>query len=741
MWKLCGFLFGCLVLGSVTGFGDDGEALRAAAQRGDIQGLETLLGRGVDINSASAYGVTALSIACDHGQEEMVKRLVAGGADINTKDRFYKFSPLGWAAMRQHKGIVTLLIEAGATDVEGVLGNAIGMQQVDLVELIVKADKVSEKGWIDAVRSARSVKARGALASTADPIVALLEAKLTDAMKAQLEKMELAEVEAKKWAEYEGTYQFESAVLDFKAVEGQLTAIDGDPEKPVRLDRVEKDRFSSRGIDVEFVREADAIKAVVWKVGDQSRRFDRKAESGNAPAPSNATPVAGSTIALTDFPMDAEHWPQFRGTLSRGVSTATPLATTWNGADGTNVAWKTPIPGLGTSSPVVWGDRVYMTTAVQASDEKGFRTGPYGDVESVQSDGECSYRTLCLDLHSGNVLWEREAVVEVPKVKRHAKSSHANPTPATDGQVVLAMFGGAGLYCYDNQGTLRWSRDLGMLDSGWFYDRSYQWGFGSSPCLFEGSVIVQCDVQEGSFLAAIDLETGETRWKTQRDEIPTWSSPVGFIADDGTPTILVTGTKCTAAYHARTGERLWSMGGFSEIVVPTPQVLPEVALLTSGYAPVQPITVMRHGARGELKLPDGAPPVTTEGSKDASPFLWAQSRGGPYMPTPIVFEQRVYILDNSGIMTALELSTGNRLFRQRLRASNANAYTASPVSDGRNLICISEEGLAFVVAMDATGTIVSQNELGEAVLATPAISQGRLLIRGEKHLFCIRPTP
>jgi outer membrane protein assembly factor BamB len=735
VWFLCAWF----LVGVGIAIADDGEDLREAARKGDLEALQAILDRGVDINAASTYGVTALAIACDHGHEVIVEKLLQRGAEINTKDRFYRFSPLGWAAMRQHNSIVKRLIAGGASDVESVLGNAIGMQQVDLVELIANGGKLSEAGLLEAVRAARGMKARGASAETADAIVAVLEGRLTEPMKEKLAQIEKEAADAKRWTEYEGSFEHEGTLMTIKKVDGQLVASDGDPDRLLRLEQAEADRFQARGIDVEFVREGDAVVAMVWKVGENSKRYQRKSE--NAAPPS--TPDAPSTATVQewpDFPMDSEHWPQFRGTLSRGISRSSPIATTWNGSAGKQIAWKTPIPGLGTSSPVVWGNRIYVTTAVQASDEKGFRTGPYGDVESVESNGECSYRVLCLDLQTGQPIWERESVVEVPKVKRHAKSSHANPTPATDGNVVVAMFGGAGLYCYNTDGNLRWKRDLGMLDSGWFYDRSYQWGFGSSPCLFEGMVLVQCDVQEGSFLAALDVETGEMRWKTDRDEIPTWSSPVAFIADDGTPTVIVTGTKCTAAYHARTGERLWSMGGFSEIVVPTPQVMPQLALLTSGYAPVQPIVVMRHGARGDLKIPETVGTNTTAaGTVDVGPFVWAQGRGGPYMPTPMIVGQRIFILDNSGILTALELGSGKRLFRQRLRASNANAYTASPVSDGKHLICISEEGLAFVVAMDDAGTIVSQNELGEAVLSTPAISNGRLLIRGEKHLFCIEP--
>ncbi len=721
----------CTWLFSTPSQGDDGEALRNAARRGDVSEVQALLASGVDVNAASSYGVTPMAMACDHGHAEVVRALLAAGADVNTKDSFYKFSPVAWAAMRKNPEIVRLLIDAGANDLDTVLSNAVATQDLAIVESILAVGKPKESALATALRSGKTIKSRmdatkPEAMATIDKILMLLRERMTEEARTTFDKSEADQELAKRWKEYEGTYKNDTSSVTIKAVDGQLTANEGDSERSIPLATSEQDTFTARGMDIQFVRVSDVIQSLTWKAGESERQFQRVAESSAA---SDVESTATPSNTFEDFPLESIHWPQFRGPLARGIANGSPLPTTWNGTDGTHIAWKTPIPGLGTSSPIVWGDRVFVTTAVQESDASGFRTGPYGDVESVESAGECSYRTLCIDRNTGMLLWDREAAHKVPQVKRHAKSSHANPTPATDGQHVIALFGEAGLYCYDMQGTLQWSRDLGMLDSGWFYDRSYQWGFGSSPCIFEDSVIVQCDAQDGAFITALDLKTGETRWQTAREEIPTWSSPVAFIAKDGTPTVIATGTKCSAGYHARTGECLWTMGGFSEIVVPTPQILPEMAVLTSGYAPVQPVLVLRHTARGSLTIPDSPTPE--------SPFMWAQMRGGPYMPTPIVTNQMITILDNAGILTGLDLSSGKRLFRQRLRAEKANAYTASPVASGEHMYCTSEEGWTFVVAMDGKGTIVAQNELGEAVLSTPAISQGKILIRGEKHLFCI----
>ncbi|MCU0707557.1 MAG: PQQ-binding-like beta-propeller repeat protein [Pirellula sp.] len=708
---------------------DDGERLREAARRGDVTAIEGLLAKGIDVNSPSSYGVTPLATACDHGHIEAARLLIDRGADVNTKDTFYKFTPLGWAVMRRHTEIAKILVAAGAQDADAALSNAVGSMQPEVVRMLIESGKISDAARASAIRAARKMQAAPNAAT--QPILEILETNLSEEAKRMVDYAALEQQKLDQLKPFEGVYQFESALMTIKINDGALIASEGDSERSLRLEPEGTDTFVARGTTVQFLRDAEKIRALTWKAGESERTFERTA---NPIAPAPAAPVAeleSSTRRFEDFPEPDTNWPQFRGPLSRGIATGNVPITVWDGPSGKNVAWKTSIPGLATSSPIVWDNRVFLTTGVQESDASGFRTGAYGDVESVQSNGECSYRLICVDLETGSVLWEREAARRVPQVKRHAKSSHANATAATDGKHVLAMFGEAGLHCFDMDGNLLWTRDLGLLDSGWFYDRSYQWGFGSSPCIFEDSVIVQCDVQDEAFLSAIDLRTGETRWKTPREEIPTWSSPVAFIAKDGTPMVIATGTKCTAAYHARTGEVLWKMGGFSEIVVPTPQVLPEFAVVTSGYAPVQPIVALRHSARGDLKIP--------ESPSEDSPFLWAQMKGGPYMPTPVVTVDQMTILDNGGILTGLDLATGKRLFRQRLRGEKATAYTASPVACAGHLYCTSEEGTTYVIAMDGKGTVVSQNDLGESVLASPAISQGRLLIRGERNLYCIVP--
>jgi outer membrane protein assembly factor BamB len=731
-WKCASAIFALTLTGMLSPLlADDGVLLREAARKGDAATVKALIDKKVDLNAATEYGVTALALACNHGHEEVAKALLDAGANPNTKDRFYRASPLTWAVSKQNMAIVQALVKHGAEDIDSVIGAAVGTRNASLLQILVDSGKASEKARLEALTPAKAIASAAPNAEEPKKIIAILEKSLPAEAIVEFEKRRNTSADVEKLKPYEGMYQSEAGVkMNLRIANGRLQAFDPEGERGTPLEAEENDTFTSRGLTVRFTKEKDSVATMLWKVGDRETTFKKL-----PPGAADAKPSVDATADLpkvelgADFPLASEHWPSFRGVLARGINDARPIATQWDGATGKNIAWKLAIDGLATSSPVTWGNDLFVTTAVQGADEKGFKTGAYGDVESVEVEGECSYQLWCVNLATGELKWKQEAAKEIPKVKRHLKSSHANPTPATDGKHVIAFFGGAGLYCYDMQGSLRWKKDLGVLDSGWFYDKSYQWGFGSSPFLFEDLVIVQCDAQDECFVMALDAETGETRWKTARVEIPTWSSPVAFYAPQGTPTVIATGTKCTAGYHARTGELLWSMGGFSEIVVPTPQVTPEVALLTSGYAPVQPIVALKHSARGELKIP--------EDGKPTGPFLWSLMRGGPYMPTPVVFENRVYSLDNGGILTCLDLGTGTRVFRQRLRGDKATAYTASPVAAGGRLYCTSEEGHTYVVSLDKEGKTIAENDLGESVLASPAIAQGKLLLRGEKHLYAI----
>jgi outer membrane protein assembly factor BamB len=432
-------------------------------------------------------------------------------------------------------------------------------------------------------------------------------------------------------------------------------------------------------------------------------------------------------VELDDKPVpvaEPKNWPSFRGPYATGVADGQQPPISWDVATGRNVRWKTPIPGLGHSCPIVWGDRIFVTTAISGDAKATLRVGQYGDVDSVNDNSVHRWFVYALNKHTGKIVWERLAHEGVPKVKRHMKSTHANPTPATDGRHVVACFGSEGLYCYDWDGNLIWKRDLGVLDASWFYDPEYQWGFGSSPILYRDRVFVQCDIGKNSFLAAYDLADGKPVWQTPREEIPSWGTPT--IVQGKTRVELVTNaTKFVCGYDPLTGKELWRLGKNAEITVPTPFAADDLIFVTSGYRPIQPIYAIRPGATGDITLKDNA--ETNES------IAWSKRSGGPYMPTPIVYGDYLYTCANGGVLTCYEARTGKRVYQQRL--GGRGGYTASPVAADGRLYFVSEEGEVHVVKAGSRYELLARNRMNDVCMATPAIADGLLIVRTQRFLY------
>src|SRR5262245_38306094 len=264
----------------------------------------------------------------------------------------------------------------------------------------------------------------------------------------------------------------------------------------------------------------------------------------------------------------AQNWPTFRGQNASGVADGKPLPASWDAEKNINLAWKVAIPGFGHSSPVVWGDKVFITTAVSSDPNATFRHGLFGDVDSAKDLSKQTWKIYALDKKTGKILWERVAWEGIPKTKRHIKSSFANSTPATDGRFVVAFFGSEGLFCYDLKGNLKWKQDLGVLDAGWFFDPDYQWGTASSPIIYQDLVIVQCDIQKGSFIAAYNLKNGKQVWRTSREEISSWGSPT-IVAGPKRVELVTNATKAVRGYDPLTGKELWKLTGNPEITATT----------------------------------------------------------------------------------------------------------------------------------------------------------------------------
>ena len=428
--------------------------------------------------------------------------------------------------------------------------------------------------------------------------------------------------------------------------------------------------------------------------------------------------------------LSAQNWPSFRGPAASGVAEGSPTPVTWNVATGQNVLWKTPIAGLAVSSPIVWGDRVFVSTAVSSDPAAGIKTGLYGDVQPVSDASKHVWRLIALDKRTGKVLWDRVAAEGTPKTKRHPKSSQASATPVTDGQRVIVSFGSEGLYAFDFDGKLLWKRDLGVLNAGWFYDPDYEWGLGSSPIIWNNLVIVQCDIQKNSFIAAFDVASGRPVWRTEREEIPSWSTPAIFEAN-GRAELVTQATTFTRGYDPSTGKELWRLSGNSEIAIPTPVIGPNLVIVSNGYTPVQPIFAIRPGATGD---------ITPKAGQTQNEFIaWSMNRGGPYIPTPVIYKDQLYVLGINGVMTAYDVRTGQRVYQQRVGAGGS--FSASPVAADGKLYLASEDGDVSVVKAGPAYELLATNAMGEVVMATPAISSGMVIVRGVKNLIAIGQKP
>jgi outer membrane protein assembly factor BamB len=439
--------------------------------------------------------------------------------------------------------------------------------------------------------------------------------------------------------------------------------------------------------------------------------------------------VAGFAIALSGSIVAGQNWPQFRGPNAGGLGEGKPPVK-WNVQTGEHIRWKVDTPGLGHSSPIVWGDRVYLTTAVSsATDEPELKTGWMGGSGTpADESGEWAYKVLCLSADDGRILWERTAHTGVPKVKRHPKASHANCTPATDGKHIVAFFGSEGLYCYDRDGELRWKKDLGLLDAGAFNAPDYQWGFASSPIIHENMVIVQCDANNTAFWAAFDIADGREIRRVERDEGPTWSTPA-ICRAAGRTQLICNGYRHMGGYDLATGESLWKMHGGGDVPVPTPLVAHDLIIITNGHGK-KPLLVVKPGASGDV----------TPGEKDdATPegLAWWRAARGSYMPTPIVVGDDLFVGDDNGILTIFDARGGEQRHRARLVEGSSATYSASPVAAGGHVYFTSEDGDIHVIKAADPYERVASNSMGEVCMATPAIAAGRLYVRGAKRLYCI----
>ncbi|MGA2263168.1 MAG: PQQ-binding-like beta-propeller repeat protein [Acidobacteriota bacterium] len=426
-------------------------------------------------------------------------------------------------------------------------------------------------------------------------------------------------------------------------------------------------------------------------------------------------------------PPPAGNWPSFRGPQASGVADGQNLPDQWDGARGENIKWETRIPGLAHSSPVVWGDRLYVTTAISSQANATFKHGLFGEGDASTDRSVQQWKVYSVDKHSGKIVWESTAYEGVPKEKRHVKNTYASSTPVTDGKHVIAFFGSQGLYCFDTNGKLVWKKDLGVLDLGAYDAPEYEWGTASSPIIYKNRVIVQCDTSKEDFLLAADIETGATVWKADRDELPSWGTPTIYPGPKRIE-LITNASNFIRGYDPETGKELWRLGGSSQITAPTPVYSEDLIVVASGRRPEAPIFVIRAGASGDITL--------AKGLSSSDQIAWSRQQRGPYMPTPLIYGGFLYVLANQGIFDCYELRSGKEIYRQRI-PHQGGGFSASPVAADGRIYLPSEDGDIFVVKAGKDFELLATNPMGERLMATPALSDGRIFVRGEHNLFSI----
>jgi len=703
------------------------EALHDAARTGDRARVAALLDAGASVNTATKYGVSALGFAAERGHFDVVRLLVERGADVTITDTFYSSRPLDMALRGGHLEIALYLLEHKSPGAASVLNAAIRRRNPGAVRIALASGQVDATALANATTIAAQAGDAGIAAmikTAADATPAVAPMPIT--------------VRPELLRSYEGNYQNATtgAAVTVSFGDARLT-LTADGQTPLRLQPIEERRFVAddwEDLSVVFAGRGGIIERLSIVRGTSSVRYEREGfgdATSAAPDPNAAAPTGSPSTRAPDAGAAAPRlaplpWPSFRGANASGVADGQGVLPEWDAATGRNIKWKTPIPGLATSSPIAWGDRVIVVSA--ASDEDTtFRTGLTGDITPIATLPTHTFRVHSLDRATGAIVWQRDAFVGKPLIKRHFKSSQANATPVTNGTHIVALFGSIGLMvCYDMDGTLVWQKQIGALDSGWFLDPSYQWGHSSSPMIYKSSVIVQADQQKGSFLTAFDVATGKELWRTERpDEVSTWATPAVVTGAKGDE-LVTNGTK-VRGYDPSTGALLWTLAPNSEIAIGSSVIHGDLAIVTAGYPPVRPVYAVRAGARGDISLPPG------RSTSDA--IAWSHDRDGTYISSPIVYRGQLYTLNNNGILTAYDATSGERLYRARV--GGGGAFSASPVASDGRLYMASEDGDVVVVQAGREYVELGKNPMGQAIMASPAISNGLLIVRTLSHVWAI----
>lgn len=434
-----------------------------------------------------------------------------------------------------------------------------------------------------------------------------------------------------------------------------------------------------------------------------------------------AISLASAGLSFLAESVSAGNWPGWRGPDGSGISNEKNLPSEWSATK--NIKWKTAIEGRSHSSPIVWGNRIFVTTAIEGAEVPGAKAAKhllggkdFVHPDAIGSNKKHTFKVMAIDRDSGKIVWQTTAWEGSPYDDRHRKSSYAASTPTTDGKMVYAFFGTEGLYAFDFKGKLAWKAHIGNI-------ATLGLGAATSPILFENLVIVQADEDngEGSLIVALDKKTGKEVWKQSRKGLQvTWATPL-LVRTTNRAELIASGTEFVISYDPATGKELWRHKGVESNAIPSPVANNEFVYLVAGY-PAKIAMAIRLGQSGDLT---GTPNVP-----------WKYAKGTAYVPSPILYGDYLYLTTDRGILTAIDSKTGEVKYEGG-RIPIPATFTASPVAFEGKILMTSEDGDTFIVKAGPKHEIIGTNSIGEPVYASPAIADGRIFIRGEKNLYCI----
>lgn len=421
---------------------------------------------------------------------------------------------------------------------------------------------------------------------------------------------------------------------------------------------------------------------------------------------------------LTAGAATGTNWPAWRGPSGQGISDEKNLPKDWSATK--NIKWKTPIAGRGHSSPIVWGNKVFLTTAVEGETVPGARAVTHIDEgkeylhpDSVGADRKHTFKVICLNRDTGKILWEQTAFTGTPYDNRHRKASFASSTPVTDGKYVYAFFGTEGIFAYDLNGKLAWKANVGKLGT-------FGMGVGTSPILYENLVIVQGDEDSGagSFIVGLDKKTGAEVWRTPRKVQASWATPL-LINNGKQAQIITVGNEFVISYDPANGKELWRHKGVESNAIPSPVANNEMVFISAGF-PAKIAMAINLGSSGDV----------------TDTVVWKYAKGTAYVPSPILYGDYLYLTTDRGILTCLDAKTGEVKYEGG-RIPVPTTFTASPIAYDGLILLTSEDGDTFMVKAGPKHEVLGTNSVGEPVYASPAVADGKIFIRGEKNLYCI----